>query len=89
MPSQSKGAGGKASFGLPPVGRGLGGGAEIQKSRADSRECVMEREGASNQGVALPGVRVHDARFAFARGEADWVIFHWASRSDSTVRGSS
>jgi hypothetical protein len=89
MPSQSKGTGGELYFGLLPVGRGLGGGAEIRKSRSDSRECVVEREGASNQGIALPGVRVQDARFAFACSEADRVIFHWASRSDSTVRGSS
>ena len=50
----------------------------------------LEREGASNQGTALPGVRVHDARFAFAGfRKTDFVIFHSASRSDSTVRGSS
>jgi hypothetical protein len=73
----------------PPVVSGLGGGAEIRKSRADPREGVVEREGASNQALALPGVRVHDARFAFASGEADRVIFDAASRSDSTVSGSS
>ena len=49
----------------------------------------LEREGASNQALALPGVRVHDARYAFAHSEADRLISGSASRSDSTVIGSS
>ncbi len=64
--------------------RARGRGRDPEESGGLSR-MWLEREGASNQGDALPGVRVHDASCAIALGEADLGIFHGASRSDSTV----
>ena len=72
-----------------PLVAGSGEGQSSGRVGRTLANVSWSERGRPIKSSRYPLFRVHDASFAFARGEADRVMVHWASQSDSSVYGSS